>query len=57
MLVLDGHVSHTGSLRAVELAAEHGVVMLSLPPHCSHRMAAAGSDIVQATLDILQPDS
>ena len=38
LLILDGHVSHTGNLRAIELAAKHGVIMLSLPPHCSHRM-------------------
>ncbi|KAK7474936.1 hypothetical protein BaRGS_00033823, partial [Batillaria attramentaria] len=38
LLVPDGHVSHTGNLRAVELPAEHGAVMLSLPPHCSHCM-------------------
>ena len=38
LLVLDGHTSHTTNLEAIDLAREKGVVLLSLPPHCSHRM-------------------
>jgi len=37
LLVMDGHSSHK-SLEAIELAREHGVVMISLPPHTTHRM-------------------
>jgi hypothetical protein len=35
VLVLDGHVSHTKNLEAIQLARESGVVMVSLPPHCT----------------------
>ena len=38
LLILDGHTSHTKNLKAIELTREHGVVLLSLPPHCSHKM-------------------
>lgn len=38
LLILDGHSSHTQSLEAIELARKHGVLMLSLPSHCTHRM-------------------
>ena len=38
LLILDGHKSHTQSIQALELAAKSGVVMLSLPPHTSHRL-------------------
>jgi len=38
LLVLDGHVSHTHNLKALEMAREAGVIMLSLPSHTTHRM-------------------
>lgn len=38
LLILDGHSSHTQSFKAVELARLHGVVMVSLPSHCTHKM-------------------
>lgn len=38
LLVLDGHVSHTQNIAALIRAREVGIVMLSLPPHCTHRM-------------------
>ena len=38
LLILDGHKSHTHNLRALSRAREAGVIMLSLPPHTSHRM-------------------
>ena len=38
LLILDGHISHTGNLNAIEKAEQNGIVMLSLPPHSSHRM-------------------
>lgn len=37
LLVMDGHGSHK-SLEAVEVARSHGVVMICLPPHTTHRM-------------------
>jgi len=37
LLLLDGHVSHK-TLDAVLFARERGIVMLSFPPHCTHRM-------------------
>ena len=38
LLILDGHVSHTGNVSASDKAEENGIVMLSLPPHSSHQM-------------------
>ena len=37
MLILDSHVTHTKNLAATEMAHEAGVVMVSLPPHTTHR--------------------
>ena len=37
LLILDNHKSHI-SLKAVTTAKENGVVMLTLPPHTSHRL-------------------
>jgi hypothetical protein len=37
LLVMDGHGSHK-SLEAIEVARSHGVVMICLPPHTTHRM-------------------
>jgi len=37
LLLLDNHASHL-SVEAIQLAKDSGVVMLSFPPHCSHRM-------------------
>ena len=38
VLILDGHVTHTKNLVATEMAREAGVVMVSLPPHMTHRL-------------------
>ncbi|KAK7480342.1 hypothetical protein BaRGS_00028389 [Batillaria attramentaria] len=38
LLILDGHSSHTGSLAAIDLARENGVVMLCLPPHTTNKL-------------------
>lgn len=38
LLILDGHATHTKNLEAIELARAHGVIMLCLPPHCTHRL-------------------
>lgn len=37
LLILDGHKSHTKNLRAIQLASENNVIMLSLPPHTTHK--------------------
>lgn len=38
LLILDGHATHAKNLDVIDTARENGVVMLCLPPHCSHRM-------------------
>jgi len=37
LLLLDNHSSHL-SIEALELAKDNGVVLLSCPPHTSHRL-------------------
>lgn len=37
LLLLDNHESHL-SIQAIEYARDHGIVMLSFPPHCSHKL-------------------
>lgn len=37
LLVLDGHSSHK-NLDVLEYAKTNGVIMVCLPPHCTHRM-------------------
>ncbi|KAJ4442919.1 hypothetical protein ANN_04515 [Periplaneta americana] len=38
LLILDGHSSHTQSLKAIEICRQFGVIVLSLPSHCTHRL-------------------
>lgn len=38
LLILDGHVSHTKNLEFIDLARENHVTVVSLPPHCTHRL-------------------
>lgn len=38
VLVLDGHYSHTRNLPLLDAARDNGVHIVSLPPHCSHKM-------------------
>ena len=38
LLILDGHASHTQNIAALSRAREVGILMLSLPPHCTHRL-------------------
>ncbi|KAJ4444462.1 hypothetical protein ANN_06254, partial [Periplaneta americana] len=40
LLILDGHSSHTQSLKAIEICRQYGVIMLSLLSHCTHRLQA-----------------
>lgn len=37
LLILDNHSSHL-SVRGIDFARANGIVMLSFPPHCSHRL-------------------
>ncbi|XP_067939911.1 uncharacterized protein [Watersipora subatra] len=37
LLILDNHSSHV-SLEAVDMCSTSGTVLLTLPPHCSHRL-------------------
>ena len=37
LLILDNHNSHI-TLQAIDLAKENGIVMLTIPPHTSHRL-------------------
>jgi len=37
-LVLDGHSSHTRSIEALDYAKANGLILLSLPPHTTHRL-------------------
>ena len=38
LLLLDGSKSHTHSFEALQRASECGILMISLPPHTSHRL-------------------
>jgi DDE superfamily endonuclease len=37
LLLMDNHDSHV-SLPAIQYAKENGIVMLTFPPHCSHKL-------------------
>jgi len=37
LMILDNHASHIG-LQAVEFCRDSGIMMVSIPPHCSHRL-------------------
>ncbi|XP_047127777.1 uncharacterized protein LOC124808626 [Hydra vulgaris] len=37
LLLLDSHKSHI-SVRALDLAIQHGITMLSFPPNCTHKL-------------------
>lgn len=38
LLILDGHTSHTKNIELIDLARANHVIILSLPPHSSHKM-------------------
>ena len=38
LLIVDGHSTHTKNLKLLDIARDNGVVILCLPPHCSHRL-------------------
>ena len=37
VLILDNHASHI-SIETVDLSKENGVTLLTLPPHCNHKL-------------------
>lgn len=38
LLIFDGHSSHTKNTEAIHYARDHGVVILYIPPHTTHRL-------------------
>ena len=38
LLILDGHKTHKKSVASIDYARHNGVVLLSLPPHTSHKL-------------------
>ncbi|XP_072400399.1 uncharacterized protein [Diabrotica undecimpunctata] len=38
LLLLDGHFTHTKNLKLIDLARQHGVLLLCFPPHCTHKL-------------------
>ena len=37
LILIDNHYSHI-SLPVIDFAKEHGIIMVSFPPHCSHKL-------------------
>ncbi|XP_065639643.1 uncharacterized protein LOC136072367 [Hydra vulgaris] len=48
LLILDGHSTHTKNLETLVLSRDHGVVMLSLPSHTTHRLQPLDRSFFQA---------
>lgn len=38
LLILDGHSSHTKNIKAIDLARKNNVIILVVPPHCTHKL-------------------
>ena len=38
LLILDGHASHTKNIDLIDFARSKGLLLLSLPPHTSHKL-------------------
>ena len=51
VLLLDGHHSHK-TLAAVEFAREHGITMITLPPHTSHKSQPLERSVFKAQIII-----
>lgn len=37
LIIMDNHATHV-NLQVVDFARENNIIILTLPPHCSHRM-------------------
>ncbi|XP_072389656.1 uncharacterized protein [Diabrotica undecimpunctata] len=48
LLVLDGHYSHTRNVALIELAKQHHLTIICLPPHSTHKVQPL--DVVFMTL-------
>ncbi|XP_050295152.1 uncharacterized protein LOC126735246 [Anthonomus grandis grandis] len=44
LLILDNHDSHL-SIRKIDICRQNGVIILSLPPHCSHKLQPLGRSV------------
>lgn len=53
LLIYDNHESHV-SIAAINLAKENGVTILTLPPHCSHRLQPLDKAVFWSAEKILQ---
>ena len=42
LFIIDRYKTHTQNVNVIDKARDHGVVLLCLPPHCSHRLQALG---------------
>lgn len=38
LLIVDGHTAHTKSIEVLDYCSENGVILLSLPPHTTHKL-------------------
>ena len=38
LLIVDGHNSHTKNIAVLDYATDNGTVLISLPPHTTHKM-------------------
>ena len=46
LLILDNHETHL-SIKTIDLSKEKGVVMLTLPLHCSHKLQPLGRTVYE----------
>ncbi|CAK9291938.1 unnamed protein product [Gordionus sp. m RMFG-2023] len=37
LIILDNHISHQ-SIKAIDFCLEEGIILLTLPPHCTHKL-------------------
>ena len=48
LLILDGHSSHTRSIQVIDYARENGIILLSLPPHTTHKLQPLAVSVFKA---------
>jgi hypothetical protein len=48
ILILDGHYFHTRNIGVIDFAWENGVIIVCLPPHCTHKLQLLDVSFVQA---------
>lgn len=53
LLILDNHFTHS-SIKVIDLARDNGVIILTLPPHCSHKMQPLDVSVLSKSFIILQ---